>query len=60
VIESCHGNSNYKKKNRGTTSLQRLEADRLLKAWRKKYANKLKGWDAIKAIRDLRDGKRYT
>ena len=49
-----------RKKNKGTTSLQRLEADRLLEAWRKKYANKLKGWDAVKAIRELRDGKRYT
>jgi len=49
-----------RKKNKGATSLQRLEADRLLGAWRKKYARKLKGWDAVKAIRELRDGKRHT
>jgi len=49
-----------RKKNKGTTSLQRMDAHRSLEAWRKKYARKLKGWNAVKAIRNLRDGKQST
>lgn len=45
------------KKSKRALSLQRLEADRLLRVWRKKNAAKLKGWDAAKAVRVLRDGK---
>ena len=41
-------------KGRGVLSLRRLEADRLLGVWRKKNATKLKGWDAVKAVRALR------
>lgn len=46
-----------RKKGKRALSLRRLEADRLLQAWRKKNAAKLKGWDAVKAVRALRDGK---
>lgn len=38
-------------------SLQRLEAHRLLMAWREKHADKLRGWDAAKVIRSMRAGK---
>jgi len=39
------------------SSLRRLSADRLLKLWRRKNAEKLKGMDAVKIIRDLRQRK---
>lgn len=45
------------KKSKRASSLRRLEADRLLQVWRKKNTAKLKGWDAVKAVRALRDGK---
>lgn len=39
------------------TSLSRLQAEQMLLLWRKKYAHKLRGLDAVKAIRELREGK---
>ena len=42
----------------GILSLRRLEANRLLGVWRKKNVAKLKGWDAVKAVRALREGRR--
>lgn len=38
-------------------SLQRLDADKLLRIWRRKYSRRLSGLNAVKAIRELREGK---
>ena len=43
---------------RGTVSLQRLRAHKLLLLWREKNARKLRKFDVVKAIRELREGKR--
>lgn len=45
------------KQHSATLSLEKLSADRLLRIWREKNAGKLKGLNATKVIRAMRESK---